>query len=59
MWKGKNVTQVANKISAVYGNGVISERTVLYQIKTLVENNLRYTCELAEIYQNLLFTNIL
>lgn len=28
MWKGKNVTQVANKVSAVYGNGVISERTV-------------------------------
>ena len=65
--KGKNATQAANKICAVYGEGAIAERTVRkwfarfktddfnfedqerpsttdeYQIKTLIENNPRYT----------------
>jgi len=75
--KGKNATQVANKICAVYGEGAIAERTVRKwftrfkagdfnfedqerpgrpsiidedQIKTLIENNLRYTTrKLAEM----------
>jgi len=68
--KGKNVTQAANKICAVYDEGTVAERTVRKwfarfkagdfnlkhqkrsrrpfttdedQIKTLIENNLRYT----------------
>ena len=74
--KGKNATQVANKICAVYGEGAVAERTVRKwfakfkaddfnledqerpgrpstdedQIKTLIENNPRYTTrELAEM----------
>jgi len=75
--KGKNVTQAANKICAVYDEGAVAERTVRKwfarfkaddfnledqerpdkpsttdedQIKTLIENNPRYTTrKLAEM----------
>ena len=75
--KGKNVTQAANKICAVYDEGTVAERTVQKwfarfkagdfnlehqerssrplttdedQIKTLIENNPRYTTrKLAEM----------
>jgi len=75
--KGKNATQAANKICAVYGEGAVAERTVRKwftrfkasdfnleaqkcsgrpfttdedQIKSLIENNSRYTTrKLAEM----------
>jgi len=75
--KGKNATQAANKICAVYGEGAVAERTMRKwfarfktgdfnledqerpgkssttdedQIKTLIENNPRYTTrKLAEM----------
>ena len=57
--KSKNVTQAANEICAVYGEGAVTDRTDFNlkdqerpgrpsttdedQIKTLIENNPRYT----------------
>ena len=85
--KGKNATQTANKICAVYGEGAVAERTVWKwfarftaddfnfedqerpdrpfttdedQIKTLIENNSRYTTrKLAEMLNMSKFTSIL